>query len=116
MRNSDPSGPLMIYICKMVPSGNKGRFYAFGRVFSGTVATGQKVRIMTPNYKPGKKDEVFEKAIQRTILIIARKSENVPDVPCGNIVWLSGIDSCLNKTGTITDIDHPEAYPIRSMK
>jgi elongation factor 2 len=56
MRNCDPKGPLMIYISKMVPAADKGRFYAFGRVFSGTVASGQKVRIMGANYKVGKKD------------------------------------------------------------
>merc|ERR1719219_1323250 len=50
MKNCDPSGPLMMYISKMVPTSDKGRFYAFGRVFSGKIATGQKVRIMGPNY------------------------------------------------------------------
>jgi elongation factor 2 len=30
----------MIYISKMVKSGEKGRFYAFGRVFSGTARSG----------------------------------------------------------------------------
>jgi len=43
--NCDKDGPLMIFISKMVPTSDKGRFYAFGRVFSGTVASGQKVRI-----------------------------------------------------------------------
>lgn len=33
-------GPLMMYVSKMVPTSDKGRFYAFGRVFSGTIATG----------------------------------------------------------------------------
>merc|ERR1711971_587771 len=50
MTNCDPSGPLMMYISKMVPTSDKGRFYAFGRVFSGKIATGQKVRIMGPNF------------------------------------------------------------------
>uniref|UniRef100_T1J7D8 Tr-type G domain-containing protein n=1 Tax=Strigamia maritima TaxID=126957 RepID=T1J7D8_STRMM len=43
IKNCDPNGPLMMYISKMVPTTDKGRFYAFGRVFSGTVGTGQKV-------------------------------------------------------------------------
>jgi len=43
----------MIYISKMVPIQDKSRFFAFGRIFSGTVATGDKVRIMGANYKPG---------------------------------------------------------------
>ena len=29
--------PLMVFISKMVPMNDSGRFYAFGRVFSGTV-------------------------------------------------------------------------------
>ena len=55
----------MMYISKMVPTSDKGRFYAFGRVFSGTVATGQKVRIMGPNYIHGKKEDLYIKPIQR---------------------------------------------------
>jgi elongation factor 2 len=46
----DKDGELCIFISKMIPSADKGRFYAFGRVFSGTVAAGQKVRIQGPNY------------------------------------------------------------------
>merc|ERR1712186_130510 len=49
----DPDGPLMMYVSKMVPTSDKGRFYAFGRVFAGKVATGQKCRIMGPNFVPG---------------------------------------------------------------
>lgn len=63
MRNCDPKGPLMMYVSKMVPTTDRGRFFAFGRVLSGTISTGQKVRIMGPNYKPGKKEDVHEKAI-----------------------------------------------------
>ena len=55
----------MLYISKMVPTTDKGRFYAFGRVFSGIVATGQKVRIMGSNYVPGKKEDLYQKQIQR---------------------------------------------------
>ncbi|KAI2664501.1 Elongation factor 2 [Labeo rohita] len=42
IKNCDPKAPLMMYISKMVPTTDKGRFYAFGRVFSGIVSTGQK--------------------------------------------------------------------------
>lgn len=37
IKNCDPNGPLMMYVSKMVPTSDKGRFYAFGRVFSGKV-------------------------------------------------------------------------------
>lgn len=65
VKNCDPNGPLMMYISKMVPTSDKGRFYAFGRVFSGKVATGMKARIQGPNYVPGKKEDLYEKTIQR---------------------------------------------------
>jgi elongation factor 2 len=106
----------MIYISKMVPAADKGRFYAFGRVFSGTVGSGQKVRIMGANYKPGRKDDLYEKNITRTVLMMGRTAESIPDVPCGNTVALAGIDQYLIKTGTIGSVDHPETHPIRSMK
>ncbi|KAL0201859.1 hypothetical protein M9458_005046, partial [Cirrhinus mrigala] len=65
IKNCDPKAPLMMYISKMVPTTDKGRFYAFGRVFSGVVSTGLKVRIMGPNFTPGKKEDLYLKPIQR---------------------------------------------------
>lgn len=104
----------MVFISKMVPTNDKGRFYAFGRVFSGTVATGQKVRIMGPNYVPGKKTDLNIKNIQRTLIMMGGKTEAVPDVPCGNTVALVGVDQFITKQGTISDND--TAHNIRMMK
>jgi hypothetical protein len=36
-------------------------------VFSGVVSTGMKARIMGPNYTPGKKEDLYIKAIQRLV-------------------------------------------------
>jgi elongation factor 2 len=114
IRECNPNGPLMMYVSKMVPTSDKGRFYAFGRVFSGKIATGQKVRIMGPNYLPGKKDDLSIKNIQRTVLMMGRKTEQIEDVPCGNIVGLVGVDQFLVKSGTITTSE--SAHNIRVMK
>jgi elongation factor 2 len=114
IKNCDQKGPLMIFISKMVPTNDAGRFYAFGRVFSGVVSTGQKVRIMGPNYKPGSKNDLNIKNIQRTVLMMGGKVEAVPDVPCGNTVGLVGVDQYLLKQGTISDSE--EAHNIRVMK
>lgn len=70
IRNCDSKAPLMLYVSKMVPTSDKGRFFAFGRVFSGTVRSGLKVRIQGPNFIPGKKDDLFIKAVQRTVLMM----------------------------------------------
>merc|ERR1712215_59599 len=99
IKNCDPDAPLMMYVSKMVPTSDKGRFYAFGRVFSGKIATGMKSRIMGPNYTPGKKEDLYEKSIQRTILMM------------GGLV---GVDQFLVKTGTITTFK--EAHNMKVMK
>jgi elongation factor 2 len=114
IRTCNSNGPLMLYVSKMVPTSDKGRFYAFGRVFSGTVRTGQKVRIMGANYEPGKKNDLFIKNIQRTVLMMGRFVESVEDVPAGNTVGLVGVDQYLLKYGCISDSE--EAFPLKSMK
>lgn len=100
--NCDPKGPVMMYISKMIPTNEKGRFYAFGRVFSGTVSTGMEVRIQGPDYIPGRKTDLHKKKIQRTVLMMGRYVEQLPSVPCGNTCGLVGVDQYLTKSGTIT--------------
>lgn len=114
IKNCDAEAPLMMYVSKMVPTTDKGRFYAFGRVFSGKVGSGQKVRIMGPNYLPGKKEDLFEKSIQRSILMMGRFIEAIEDVPAGNICGLVGVDQYLVKTGTITT--SKDAHNMKVMK
>merc|ERR1712216_425861 len=116
IRTCDTSAgaPLCIYISKMVPPSDKGRFYAFGRVFSGKIATGQKVRIMGPNYVPGKKEDLAVKNIQRTILMMGKYIEQIESVPSGNICGLVGVDAYLVKGGTISTFD--KAHNMKVMK
>ena len=114
IRDCDAKAPLMLYVSKMVPTSDKGRFYAFGRVFAGTVRSGLKVRIQGPNYTPGKKEDLFIKAIQRTILMMGRFIEPIEDVPAGNIVGLVGVDQFLLKNGTLTTSE--TAHNLKVMK
>merc|ERR1711966_422501 len=114
MRACDPKGPLMMYVSKMVPTSDKGCFHAFGRVFSGTIATGSKVRIQGPHYKPGSKEDLNVKNIQRTVLMMGRTVEQIADVPCGNTVALVGVDQYILKSGTITTVE--DAHNIKAMK
>ena len=116
IRNCDtsPTAPLMMYISKMVPAADRGRFFAFGRVYSGKVRTGQKVRILGPNYAPGSKTDLWVKNIQRTLVMMGRIQEQVQDIPAGNTAGLVGVDQYLLKSGTITTC--ATAYPIKTMK
>merc|ERR1712084_145462 len=114
IRSCDKDKGLMMYVSKMIPTADKGRFYAFGRVFSGTIATGQKVRIQGPHYKVWGREDLNIKNIQRTVLMMGRTTEQIADVPCGNTVALVGIDQYLLKSGTLTTLE--DAHNIADMK
>lgn len=114
IRSCNPQGPLVMYVSKMVPTSDKGRFFAFGRVFSGTIVGGQKVRILGPNYEVGKKEDLYVKSIQRIVIMMGRKTEPVDSVPVGNTCALVGVDQFISKTGTLTTEE--DSYPLVSMK
>jgi elongation factor 2 len=114
IRNCDPNGPLVMYVSKMVPTPDKGRFYAFGRVFSGTIVSGQKVRILGANYEHGKKDDLYVKSIQRLVMMMGRRTEPVDSVPVGNTCAIVGIDQFLMKSGTLCSEE--STHPIVTMK
>jgi elongation factor 2 len=111
--DTSETAPLMMYVSKMIP-GADNRFTAFGRVFSGKVSTGQKVRILGPNYTPGKKNDLFLKSIQRVVIMMGRYTETVADIPAGNTCGLIGVDQFLVKSGTITTCE--TACCIKTMK
>ncbi|OMP04048.1 hypothetical protein COLO4_09990 [Corchorus olitorius] len=114
--NCDPDGPLMLYVSKMIPASDKSRFFAFGRVFSGRVSTGLKVRIMGPNYFPGHKEDLYVKSVERTLIWMGKEQETVEDVPCGNTVAMVGLDQFITKHATLTNEKEVDAHPIRAMK
>jgi len=114
IRECDPNGPLVMYVSKMVPTADKGRFFAFGRVFAGTISSGQKIRILGPNFEVGKKDDLFVKSVQRVVIMMGRKTEPVESVPVGNTCALVGIDQFLVKSGTLTTDE--SSHPLITMK
>jgi len=114
MKACDVNGVVMMYVSKMVPTSDNGRFYAFGRVFSGKVAAGQKVRIMGANYQPGRNVDVWTKNIQRVVIMMGKTVSAVADVPAGNTCALVGVDDVLIKGGTISTSE--TACAIRQMK
>jgi len=114
IRKCDPNGPLVMFISKMIPTKDNSRFFAFGRVFSGTV-TSQKVRILGANWVPGKKEDMTEDvAVQRIVIMMTDRTPAIESVPCGNTCALVGIDSYLNKSGTI--LSDPTSFPLINMK
>ena len=111
----------MMYVSKMVPSLDKGRFYAFGRVFSGTIGTGMKVCVVSPEYSPNSEGErnrgLSIKNIPRTVVMKgAEAMGGIGDVPCGNLCGLGGVDKVLVKTGTISTCEHAHNMRVRELQ
>ena len=111
MENCDKNGPSMAMVTRMLPSSDKGRFYALARVFSGKLGTGQQVNIMGTKYKHGKKEDFYKKPIQRTIIATGGYTEPIDDVPCGAICVLVGIDQFLVTRGSVCTADIEQPYP-----
>lgn len=114
MKNCDPSGSFMMYVSKMIPTSIDGRFYAFGRVFSGCAEKSKKIKIMGPNYKLGDSKDMFEKSITKVVTMIGKKEQEIDSVPCGNTCAIMGVDNCIVKQGTLSD--NWNACTIRSLK
>lgn len=120
IKNCDPDGPFVFFVSKMIPTRDEKRMLCFGRIFSGTMKAGAKVRILAPGYDPSKTmqeagDLVVGKPIQRINVQIRFDSmESIDAAPCGNLVAVMGLDSYILKTATITD--SPTAHTIKSVK
>ena len=48
--------------------------------------------------------------------MMAKHTEPIEDVPCGNIVALVGVDQFLVKTGTITTYEYAHNLKVRIIK
>lgn len=114
IRACDPDGPLVVYISKLVPPPEgfekSTRFFAFGRVFSGTLRMGTKVNIMGAAYEHGGTTDLFEnKPLQRVCVMMGKQAVGVEAVSAGNTVALAGIDQFLLKSGTLVSagVQHP---------
>jgi len=115
IRECNPDGPLMLYISKMVPDKDKNKFFAFGRVFSGTIKAGQKINFYGPDYTYGVEKD-YKKGISSTGIrvMMANKMEPIDSCPAGNTVCLQGVDQYILKNGTLSDVHL--GYPFHAMK
>ncbi|TVT99175.1 hypothetical protein EJB05_55485, partial [Eragrostis curvula] len=113
VRNCDPDGPLMLYISNFIPSPKKDSLFAFGRVFSGRVISGMKVRIMGPNYIHGQDKDLTINSVRGTLVLTGKKVEAVDFVRCGTNVVVDGLDQIIKGHATLTNEKEIDAYPIK---
>lgn len=120
MINCNPNGRLMIHTSKMYPTEDCTLFMVLGRVMSGTIEAGQKIRVLGESYTRFDEEDSRDLTVGRLWISEARYTVELTRVPAGNWVLIEGIDRHIVKTSTITDIfnntDDDELHIFRPLK
>eukprot|EP00640_Fibrocapsa_japonica_P000517 CAMPEP_0113940842 /NCGR_PEP_ID=MMETSP1339-20121228/6886_1 /TAXON_ID=94617 /ORGANISM="Fibrocapsa japonica" /LENGTH=1009 /DNA_ID=CAMNT_0000944805 /DNA_START=44 /DNA_END=3073 /DNA_ORIENTATION=- /assembly_acc=CAM_ASM_000762 len=102
MQRCDPQGPLMINIVKLYSSPDGSTFSAFGRIYSGTVKVGQRVKVLGEAYSLDDEEDMVVAEVESVSIAQGRYRVEVGGARAGSWVMLGGVDSSINKTATIT--------------
>jgi elongation factor 2 len=94
MEQCDPEGPVCIFVSKIIPfkEGTK----AFGRIFSGTIRKGEKMKVFVSDTDKGTVKNVTSIGV-----CMSNKFLSVGSMPCGNTVVLGGVEQAILKEATI---------------
>ncbi|KAJ3049957.1 U5 small nuclear ribonucleoprotein component [Rhizophlyctis rosea] len=111
MKSLNPEGPLIIHIVKLYNATDMTTFDAFGRVMSGTINVGQKVKVLGEGYTPDDEEDSRVQTVENLSIFESRYKVKVTAVPAGNWVLISGVDASIVKTATIVDTDLPMGEP-----
>ncbi|KAK2358016.1 hypothetical protein P8452_77213 [Trifolium repens] len=108
MTQCDSSGPLMVNITKLYPKSDCSVFDAFGRVYSGTLQTGQSVRVLGEGYSPDDEEDMTAKEVTKLWVYQARDRMPISEAPPGSWVLIEGVDASIMKTATLCNMDSGE--------
>ena len=88
-------------VSKMYSSPDCSRFYAFGRVMSGTLHTGDRVRVLGEHYSVFDEEDMSVETVADLWIFQARYRISVSRVTAGSLVLIGGIGTCIVKTATV---------------
>jgi len=115
MITCDPKGPLVIHVVKLYATdtaeakgsslSSSSSFWAFGRIYSGTVRPASRVRVLGEGYVHGVYEEDVSEAVVTAVAIPRGRSYTQASlIKAGNWVLLQGVDATIAKTATIVGI------------
>ncbi|CAG9465100.1 unnamed protein product [Pedinophyceae sp. YPF-701] len=119
VRACNPRGPLVVHVAKLVPNPDQKAFGALGRVMSGTVQPGDRVRVLGESYSPEDEEDASVQEVAAVQVLQARYRLGMTKAGAGNLVLLAGVDETISKTATIVsdlldDEDEPHIFrPLR---
>ena len=107
----------MIHSTKMYPTEDCALFVVLGRVMSGTLTAGEKVRVLGEAYTRQDEEDSRILSVGRLWVSEARYNIELSMVPAGNWVLIEGIDRSIVKTSTITDlVESDDLHIFRPLK
>lgn len=111
----DSKGPLAINIVKLYNNEQMGTFYAFGRIISGTIKSGEQVKVLGENYTIEEQEDMVVQKVQKLWILQAggRFKIEVDKALAGSWIAIEGIDQSITKTATITS---PEVEELEVFK
>jgi len=105
MANCDDNGPALVCVTNVQAAPNSG-LIATGRVFSGTVKTGDKVYLVNAQ---------AESVVQQVSIYMGAFREPVDKVSAGNLIALTGLE--MAKSGeTVVDAEHKGVVPFEHVR
>ncbi|XP_055551768.1 116 kDa U5 small nuclear ribonucleoprotein component [Wyeomyia smithii] len=117
MLNCDQNAQLMVHSSKMYPTEDCTFFQVLARVMSGTLHAGQEVRVLGENYSLVDEEDSRTLQVGRLWIYEARYKVELNRVPAGNWVLIEGIDQCIVKTSTITEVQmNEDVFIFRPLK
>ncbi|CAO1417223.1 unnamed protein product [Diamesa hyperborea] len=117
MLDCNQNGNMVVHSSKMYPTDDCTFFQVLCRVMSGTLYSGQEVRILGENYSLLDEEDSRVVQIGRLWVYEARYKVELNRVPAGNWVLVEGIDQSIVKTSTVVDATVSEdLYIFRPLK
>ena len=102
-------GKLVIHVTKLYSTPDGSAFDAFGRIYSGSIKPGQRIKVLGEAYVPEEDEEDCAIATVEGVSIPRGRGQTpVTIATAGNWVFLKGIDATIAKTATIVGLDQDE--------
>ncbi len=104
---SDENGPVVAHVTKLINASDSTQFFALARVFSGTLRSGQDIKVLGEGYTIEDEEDMVSTTIKDLWISETRYKLPIDGIPAGNIALISGIDESIVQSSTIYDVaDH----------
>ncbi|PKI82501.1 hypothetical protein MVES1_003448 [Malassezia vespertilionis] len=97
----DAQGPLVVQVTKLFPTKDAAAFRAYGRVFSGTISSGDAVKVLGATFTQDDEEDMVLEHVDDLWIAHSRYVIPAQRIPAGNLVLLGGVSASIVKGATI---------------